>query len=221
MIKAVIFDLDGTLIDSEPNYYLGDKAFLEHFGVTYTLDQYHQFVGVGGVSFLKWAKNEYKIPDDIKKLTKMKDDLYLKFARKNTQIFPVMLDLLNWLESKNMPMAIASGSTPSIIKEMLKITKSEHFFKILISSHEVKKGKPAPDVFIETALRLRVDPTDCLVFEDSQYGVQAAKAAGMKCIGIPTVIKDKLSAPFYKADLLFEKGISTVNLDIIKKTFFK
>ena len=220
MIKAVIFDLDGTLIDSEPNYYLGDKEFLKQFGVTYTLDQYHQFVGVGGVNFLQWVKDEYSIPDSIEELAKNKDDLYLKFARENTEVFPVMLDLLKWLESKNIPMAVASGSTLPIIKEMLKTTNTEHFFKILVSSHEVKKGKPEPDVFFETARRLKINPANCLVFEDSQYGVQAAKSAGMKCIGIPTVIKDKLSEPFYKADLLFEKGISSVNLDLIKRTFF-
>ena len=163
MIEAVIFDLDGTLINSEPNYYLADKAFIESFGVEFTKEMHENFIGMGGVNLIKWLKNQMTIAQSIEDLCFIKDQYYLKYARKQTKVFPEMKKLLELLKQNEIPMAIATGSTLNILSEMVEITGIRDYFQHIVSSQEVAKGKPAPDVFLETAKRLSVNPQNCLV----------------------------------------------------------
>jgi HAD superfamily hydrolase (TIGR01509 family) len=122
-------------------------------------------------------------------------------------VFPEMLKFLQLLKKDNFPMAIASGSSPEIIEMILSITNIKPYFDVVLSAEEVKRGKPAPDIFIETAKLLGISPTNCLVLEDSQYGVEAAKSAGMYCISIPFPPSEQLHDSFMKADFLYRNGM--------------
>ena len=115
-----------------------------------------------------------------------------------------------------MPLALASGSSPEILAKVTSSLDIGHYFKANVSAEEVGKSKPHPDLFSETAKRLGVDSLHCVVIEDSQYGVEAAKRAFMRCIAIPSIIEEPLDDAFYTADVLFKKGMREFNY---KKTY--
>ena len=213
--SAVIFDLDGTLIDSENNYAASDGKILTSFGIEYTPDLRKRLIGRGIDVFVSILINEYGVKKTPETLLAMKDRYYLDVARTNTKVFPEMRKLLDILKEQNMPMAIASGSSQAVIDEVIDICGVRDYFAVLISSVGLFPGKPAPDIFLETARRLDVTPSECLVLEDSPHGVEAALAAGMKVVAIPTLTKPPLDAVFEKSDILFAEGMDSFKAENI------
>lgn len=207
-IKAVIFDLDGTLIDSEPNYFESDKKLLKEYDIDFTEEMGLKYVGISSLDMIKEIKQSFQIAESLESLMEKKNHYYLDIARENTKVFPEMFSFLRRLKAENMPMAIASGSSVEVIELLVSITGIASYFQLFVSAEEVAKGKPAPDIFLETARRLRVPPENCLVLEDSQYGVEAAKQAGMYCISFPFPPVQPLPASFQKADVLYKKGMA-------------
>ncbi|HOJ62848.1 MAG TPA: HAD family phosphatase [Spirochaetota bacterium] len=206
-IEGVIFDLDGTLIDSENNYYLADKKLLEMYGIDFTEKMKAQYIGTGNLDMMKKIKEIYNIPDSVEFLHKKKNELYLELARRNTVVFPEMKKLLEILREKDYKIALASGSSKEVIDEIMVLTGLNIFFDAIVAGDEVVNSKPAPDIFILAAKRLNIEPERLLVIEDSKYGVEAAKNAGMLCIAIPSIIEDPFPEIFYKADFLFKNGM--------------
>lgn len=206
-IKAIIFDLDGTLVDSEPNYYKGDKQFLAEYGIDLTEEMRSKYIGIGSQAMVEDIKDNFELNDSVENLVAKKNKYYVDIAQDNTMVFPEMLKFLQCLKKNNFPMAIASGSSPKIIEMILSMTNIKPYFDVVLSAEEVKRGKPAPDIFIETAKRLGISPINCLVLEDSKYGIEAAKSAGMYCIAIPFLTSEQLHNSFMKADLLFRNGM--------------
>ena len=206
-IKAIIFDLDGTLVDSEPNYFKSDKKLLEELGIEFTEDMKTKYIGIGSKAMMEEIKERFHINESVEELIVKKNKYYADVAKDNTIVFPEMLKLLQLLKKNNIPMAVASGSSPEIIEMIISITNLKSYFDVVLSSEEVKRGKPEPDIFIETAKRLGIAPSNCLVLEDSQYGVEAAKSAGMYCIAIPFFTGEQLHHSFMKADLLCKNGM--------------
>jgi HAD superfamily hydrolase (TIGR01509 family) len=216
--SAVIFDLDGTLIDSEKNYVVSDGKMLEKFGIEYTSELRGRLIGRGIDVFAGIIRNEYGVRETPETLLAMKDEYYLDIARTNTRVFPEMRKLLDILKARSVPMAIASGSSQKVIDELLAICEISDYFKVAISSVGLYPGKPEPDVFLGTARRLDVPPAECLVLEDSASGVAAGIAAGMKVIAIPTLTKPPLDPVFEKAYILFPGGIDTFTAEEALKT---
>lgn len=206
-IKAVIFDLDGTLIDSEKNYYEGDRRFLEGYGIPYPPEKHKDYMGVGNLAMIHKIKKQHGINEPDEDMLRRKNAIYMEIARQNTVVFPEMLKLLNLLTAAGYPMAIASGSSPAILQELLTSTGIIHYFKVILSADNVKRGKPAPDIFLLTAEKLGIPPENCLVFEDSQYGVEAAKRAFMQCAAVPYFLKPPLPDNFLMTDLLYPSGM--------------
>lgn len=215
--KVVIFDLDGTLIDSEPNYFEAFKKILEDHGVTdYTAKMNRQYYGMGVKEVLEAIKAKYHIQVPIDLLMEKSNEYYLDFAKRNTVVFPEMFKLVKKLKVSCYPLALASGSSPEIIEDILAAARIGDYFDLIISSERVGKSKPEPDVFLETARRLAVEPEHCLVLEDSPYGVMAAQRAGMSCIAVPSGNLSALHDCFFKTDLLLQNGMSDFSAD---KTF--
>jgi HAD superfamily hydrolase (TIGR01509 family) len=206
--SAVIFDLDGTLIDSEKNYVVSDGKILREFGIDYTPELRARLIGRGIDVFVNILRTEYGVRKTPEELFAMKDKYYLDIARENTRVFPEMRKLLDIFRDAGVPMAIASGSSQKVIDELLDICGIRAFFVAAVSSVGVFPGKPAPDIFLETARRLGTPPAECLVLEDSPHGVAAALAAGMKVIAIPT-IPAPLDPMFEKATVLFPGGMDS------------
>jgi HAD superfamily hydrolase (TIGR01509 family) len=215
--SAVIFDLDGTLIDSEKNYEISDSKILAEFGITYTKELRAHLIGRGIDEFVRTLIEDYGITENSAALLALKDERYLAVARTNTRVFPEMLKLLDYLRERKIPLGVASGSSLRVVKEMLSICEIAGYFDAVTSSMELKRGKPAPDVFLEAARRLGVPPAECLALEDSSSGVAAALAANMKVAAIPTLTNPPLDPVMEKATVLFPGGIETFTAEELLK----
>lgn len=186
---AYIFDLDGTLVDSEPNYEASDRAFLAGWGIVYDEELNRAVMGRGIKEAL--ALFESRFPESpfhalpVAERIRLKDEAYLAYARGRTRAFPAMLALARELSSRGAPLAVASGSSPEVIRLCLAEAGYGGLFGAVVSAAEVPRGKPAPDVFLEAARRLGAPCGRCLVFEDTLVGLEAAKAAGMACVLLP------------------------------------
>lgn len=207
-VKAVIFDLDGTLVDSEPNYSKADDVLLGEYGIQALSEEMKKkYVGIGTREMMEDVKGIYGLNESIDILVAKKNKYYLEIAKENTIVFPEMYRFLQFLKENNYPLAIASGSSPEIIDMILAITNLTEYFDVILSADEVAKGKPAPDVFWEAAQRLDVPFENCLVMEDSVHGVEAAKSASMYCMALPYMMEEPFDDSFLMADVLFKQGI--------------
>lgn len=193
MLKAVIFDMDGVLIDSEPIHLEANKRLMESLSIPFDKEYYLQFVG--STTDYMWNKviTDYNI-------TLSKDELMEKSNEIVKEIngedgYPVMegaAELIRRLKSAGIKLAVASSSGMERITNTLKKLGVEELFDGIISGEQVKNPKPAPDTFLEAAKTLLVEPDECIVIEDSLNGMKAAKNAGMVCVmyenlGIGTV----------------------------------
>lgn len=207
-IQAVIFDLDGTLVDSEPNYLKADSRLFSEYGIAFNVEMKEKYVGFGCKQMMEAVKEDYQLEASAEELLAKKNQYYLEIARSNTAVFPQMKVFLDLLQKEGYPMALASGSSPEVIDAVLEVAGLRSYFDVVISSEEVQRCKPAPDVFIEAANRLQVPYENCLVVEDSQYGVEAAWSASMYCVGLPCSLNGEIHESFRKAQLLLEKGVA-------------
>lgn len=185
MIKAVIFDFDGTLVDSEWAYAQTDKVFIQRYGGSVELDNHDKFVGIGVIGFVELMIRHLNIRDkSVEELVRENDDIYLELAENRVTTYPHMQELLEKLKALEIPMAVASGSSLRVIETIAEQNSLTPYFSEICSSEIVKKGKPAPDVFLYVAEKMGLSPHECLVLEDSRAGAESAKAAGMPYVWI-------------------------------------
>jgi len=203
---SVIFDLDGTLVDSEPNYYEASRRLLAEHGITFTWQDNEQYVGISTWETLGVWQERYGITAPRLDLLGDLNHRYLELARTATRAYPEMRKFVELLAGEGVPMAVASGSSPEAIDAILAGTGLDAYLRTTVSADEVAHGKPAPDVFLEAARRLGADPADCVVLEDAAPGAAAAHAAGMRCIAIPYVAAQADAPEFARAGLLLRGG---------------
>lgn len=207
--------MDGTLLDSEPIFLKADMAVVAAFGGFMTEKEHDQYIGIGNKVFLSKVKEMYNIEIALEELVAFQEKTYMEMARAEIAAFPEMVKFARWVRNRGWGSAIASGSAKSVIDELTGMTAVQDLFDHRISSEEVQNGKPAPDVFLEAAKRLKVNPEDCLVMEDSPYGVEAAQRAGMSCVAVPMPVIQDVNSYLPKADLLFEKGMQEFSCDAL------
>ncbi|WP_327365916.1 HAD family hydrolase [Streptomyces sp. NBC_01217] len=206
-VLTVIFDLDATLVDSEPNYYEAARRLLERYGVPgFTWEHHTRFIGIGVRETLAVLRAEYRIEASVDELVAGQDALYLELARSSTEVFPEMRKFVERLRHDGVGMAVASGSSRAAIEAVLAGTGLDAYLPVYVSADEVAHGKPEPDVFLEAAHRLGAAPADCVVLKDAAPGAAAAHAAGMRCIAIPYVAATAADPAFATAGLLFAGG---------------
>ncbi|MFG2470584.1 HAD family hydrolase [Streptomyces canus] len=203
---SVIFDLDGTLVDSEPNYYEASRRLLAEHGIAFTWQDNEQYVGISTWETLGGWQERYGITAPRLDLLGELNHRYLELARTATRAYPEMRKFVELLAGEGVPMAVASGSSPEAIDAILAGTGLDAYLRTTVSADEVAHGKPAPDVFLEAARRLGADPADCVVLEDAAPGAAAAHAAGMRCIAIPYVAAQADAPEFARAGLLLRGG---------------
>lgn len=205
--RAVVFDLDGTLVDSEPLYYEAGRRLLAAHGVPgFGWDDHARFIGISTRETLETLRDEYGLAAPVEELLAGKNRLYLELARAGTEVFPEMRKLVERLHADGYPLAVASGSSREAIDAVLGATVLGPLIPLRVSAEEVPRGKPHPDVFLETARRLGVSPADCVVLEDAPPGVEAAHRAGMPCLAVPYPSAAVTDPAFATAGLRFPGG---------------
>ncbi|TCR19386.1 HAD family phosphatase [Streptomyces sp. BK205] len=204
---SVIFDLDGTLVDSEPNYYEAGRQLLAEHGVAeFSWADHERYVGISTRETVARWKSRYGLRASVAELLADKNRRYLELARAATRVYPEMRRFVELLAAEGVPMAVASGSSREAIEAILAGTGLDAYLRTVVSADEVAHGKPAPDVFLEAARRLGAAPADCVVLEDAAPGAAAAHAAGMRCVAIPYVPSQADAPDFAHAGLLLRGG---------------
>ncbi|MGH4139365.1 HAD family hydrolase [Clostridium sp.] len=187
MLKAVIFDMDGVIIDSEPTHIKLENETYKKLGIEITEDEHHSFVGATSNYMWEALKNKYKLNQTIEELTQYDRNKYFKHL--NSDECEILLidgvkDLIEELHGNGVKLAIASSSPLNVIDAIAKKFHIEEYFEAFVTGDDVKRSKPEPDIFIFAAKKLGVSAENCIVIEDSHNGVLAARKAGMKCVGI-------------------------------------
>lgn len=183
MRKAVIFDMDGVLIDSQPLHYRVDMAVLHKCGYPAKLETVTPYSGVSNPD--RWPKYRATLgltPEVDQLIAWQVEILMDTFRQEDLTAIEGIPELLSWLKAQGTVTAVASSSSHELIDLVLAKTGIARFFDALVSGEDVKAGKPAPDVFLRAAKKLGVNPEDCVVVEDSPSGILAAKNAGMRCV---------------------------------------
>ena len=206
-IAAAIFDLDGTLVDSEPNYYEADRRLLAAYGVTLTPAMKRRYVGVSNLAMAEDVRERFGIAENAATLVERKMAIYRELARADTPVFPEISALVRALAGRGLPLAVASGSPADVVATILGNTGLAEYFGVVVSADEAGRPKPDPAVFTEAARRLGTEADRCVVFEDSAIGVEAALRAGMRCVAIPTAPDAPLDPRFEMADILYADGM--------------
>jgi len=183
---AYIFDCDGTLVDSMPLHLHAWRAALEKHRFPpeqFTLLMHHDFAGMPGAAIVRKLNADFgcDLPPDLVEADKV--EWYLAHHHEMQGIEPVVA--LARAAAGRLPMAVASGSDAHIVHDSLRALEIHDLFATIITPADVARGKPAPDMFLLAAERMGVAPQDCLVFEDSKLGIEAAEAAGMKTVWVP------------------------------------
>ena len=185
---ALIFDCDGTLIDSMPLHLDAWRAALELHGFPpgqFTHKMHHDFAGMPGPSIVRLLNEQFgsDLPPSEVEAAKLR--WYLAHHDSISPVAAIVEIARTNLGRK--PMAVASGSDAEIVRQGLAAVGILDWFQTIITPSDVARGKPAPDMFLLAAQRLGVRPEKCLVFEDGLLGIEAAKAAGMASVFVPTV----------------------------------
>lgn len=190
MIKAVIFDLDGVIVDTAHYHFIAWQRLANELGITFTEKENERLKGVsrmhsleiileiGGVTLSEAKKEE---------LATKKNSWFVEYieAIRPEEIFKGVKEMLQDLRSKGFKVALASSSKNA--ETVLRLLQVKNLFDTVVDGTMVKNSKPDPEIFLLAASKLGVSPDVCVVFEDAEAGVEAALAAGMKCVGVGSV----------------------------------
>ncbi len=185
--KALIFDLDGTLVDSMPVHFRAWCRALEDNGApgVFPEDVFYAMGGRPTRDIVEIINGEQNLNLDPDLVARSKKKHFLKELGKVALIKEVAV----FAEENRgkVPMAVASGGSREVVEKTLQLLNISDWFDEVVSCSEVANGKPAPDIFLEAALRLGVAPEECVVFEDGRAGIIGAREAGMEVVVVPTI----------------------------------
>ena len=195
MLRAVIFDLNGILVDDEPIHFEMFQKVLKEKGIALMKKEYYaRYLGMDDRGCFKAAYQDHgRTLDDLTlvELVQRKALLYRRATEKGLSVFPAVKELIPSLAG-SYPLAIASGALRSEIETILKSITLRKYFEAVVSAEDVNEGKPSPEIFIQALKLLNqkragskpIRPSECLVVEDSKEGILGAHRAGMKCLAI-------------------------------------
>lgn len=181
---AVIFDMDGVLIDSEPVHREIEKKLFDKLGIVVPEALHLSYMGASNEFMYSDLKLKFGLSEKIGELIEM-DDLFrcdYLMNRKGIQLVEGVSVLLQAIKSAGLKLAVATSSSPGIVKILLSKCEIASIFDAIVTTKEAGASKPSPDVYLLAAKKIGVRPSDCIVFEDSPNGLLAAKNAGMYCV---------------------------------------
>ncbi|MBU5472785.1 HAD family hydrolase [Roseburia sp. MSJ-14] len=183
-IQAIIFDLDGTLIDSMWVWDEIDIEFLSARGLTLPPTYQKEIEGMSFTETAIYTKQLFQFPESVEELKTIWNQMALEKYTKEVPLKPGAEAFFKYCKSKKIPMGIATSNSRELVDAVANTHHLKDYIEVIVTSCEVAKGKPAPDVYLEVAKRLRVQPEHCLVFEDVPMGILAGKNAGMKVCAV-------------------------------------
>ncbi len=192
-IEAVIFDMDGVLIDSEPLWKIAEVTVFTKLGLNLTAKNFEQTVGLRIDQVVEYWRNRFPWTQDISN-DKVVDDivnLVAQLVTERGEALPGVFDILEWLKTNNIKLGVGTSSYMRIVDAVMDKLNVAEYFEVIHSAEYEKYGKPHPGVYLTCAQKLGVSPDKCLVIEDSFNGLLAAKAASMATIVVP----DKSNTP--------------------------
>ncbi len=182
---AIIFDMDGLLVDSEPVWHRAETVLIEARGYAYTPELRAQIIGLRLDAIVETYRRALHFQETTAELVDELNNLMLRFIPQMVRPQPGARELLRWVQARGLPRAIASSSPAAVIDAVVESQGWADVFPVRCTADDVPAGKPAPDVYLAAAARLGVDPARCLALEDSTTGARAAVAAGMVCGAVP------------------------------------
>ena len=180
--QGLIFDCDGTLADTMSFHWKAWQTILERYRLELTEDRFYRLGGVPSRDILRTLSQEQGISLDPHAVAKEKEAAYLPYL---SQVQPIraVVEIAREHFGK-VPMAVASGGTRHVIESVLQQLRIRHLFQAVVTSEDVVRQKPAPDIFLEAARRLGIGPGLCRAFEDTDLGLEAIRAAGMEAVDV-------------------------------------
>lgn len=213
MLKAVIFDMDGVLVDSEPIHYEAEKIALAAFNVRYTREIHKCYIGRSEQSFWLGMSELFGVDLDIKLMMEKKHESFMESIALAKSIKPAVNLVKTLSQSKSCALGLASSATKQLVFEILEHIGLEEYFGVIQSGSDVEHAKPAPDIFLRAAEKLGVAPKNCIVIEDSLNGVKAGKSAGMTVVAVPNEYTREFD--FSSADYVLDSLDDFMRLSLI------
>jgi HAD superfamily hydrolase (TIGR01509 family) len=184
LIAAVVFDLDGVLVDSEAAWDAARRELVRERGGTWRDSATRDMLGMSSLEWSRYVANELGVDLTPEEISEQVVRQLLAVYRQRLPLFDGAVVAIERIAAR-WRLGLASSSNPEVIELVLSESGLDRYFATWVSSEQVGPGKPAPDVYLEAARRLRVDPTGCVAIEDSENGIKSAHAAGMRVLAIP------------------------------------
>jgi HAD superfamily hydrolase (TIGR01509 family) len=184
LIAAVVFDMDGVIVDSEQVWDDVRESYVREVGGRYAESATRDMMGMSSVEWSRYMAERLGVPGTPEEINAAIVERMLEQYGEAPPLIPGAVEAVRRC-AERWPLAVASSSNPELIEVVLDVAGLHEVIPIVVSSQEVARGKPAPDVYLEAARRLVVDPHTCAAVEDSHNGIRSAKSAGMRVIAIP------------------------------------
>jgi HAD superfamily hydrolase (TIGR01509 family) len=201
VIEAVIFDLDGVLLDSEQVWDEAREQLAKERGGRWHENAQRDMMGMSSHEWSRYMHDVIGLPEPPEEISREVVERLARIYRQHLPVLPGAREAVERLAAR-WPLGLASSSNRELIELALELLGVKHLFKATVSSEEVARGKPAPDVYLEAARRLGVDPTHAAAIEDSENGIRAAKAAGMRVLVIPNPHFPPAQSALLQADVI-------------------
>ncbi len=186
-IRAVIFDMDGVLVDSEPLINAAAIAMFKEKGLTVQPEDFLPFVGAGEDRYIGGVAEKYRFPLDVAAAKKRTYEIYLDLVPARLEAFPGADDFARACRKAGLRVAVASSADKiKVAANLQKLGLPLEFWDAVVTGEQAKHKKPSPEAFLLAARNMKVEPAACTVMEDAVNGIQAAKAAGMRCVAVAT-----------------------------------
>ena len=182
--KTILWDMDGVIADSGPFHFAAWQEIFARKGVDFTRKNFTKFFGTRNDFIIRTVLGEKLSEEDVETMVVEKEAIFRMKAKGNIRPFPGVVKLLNTIKKGNFRLALVSSAPEENIDLITGDLGIKGKFDCVISGRQVSESKPSPQIYLLAAEKLGVDPGNCIVIEDSPFGVKAAKAAGMRCLAV-------------------------------------
>jgi len=212
MFKAIIFDMDGVIIDSEPLWEKSEKILLRKFDLEYNPVYREKILGLNQIDSAGLLRDTFNLEITVQEIIDERLKILIDLYRNELNLIDGIEKIISDSKKKNLKVGLASSSPMYVVEFVLEFFDIKKYFNTIVSGDCTTNGKPEPDIYLEAASQLEIDPRDCIAVEDSINGVKAAMKAGMYCIAIPD--KRIRTDKYQIADLIL-RDLSEIILDDI------